>query len=52
MVIWLPLLVSIVGLVVFSISTNGKAQTLGRDCFWCGLLAFLLDFGGRVVSLR
>ena len=48
----LALLVCIVGLVVYAISNNGKAQALALDCFWVGLLAFLLSFGGRISILR
>lgn len=42
------LLICIVGLVIYAISNNGKAQTLALDCFWVGLLAFLLMWTGRV----
>ena len=40
--IYLPLLICIIGLVVYAISVNPKAQTLARDMFWVGLLVFLL----------
>ena len=52
MIIVLPLLTSLIGLVVFCISTNGKATTLGRDMFWVGLLAFLLHYAGPTLALR
>jgi len=49
MVVWvLALLICLLGLVVYAISNNGKAQALALDCFWVGLLAFLLTWGGRV----
>lgn len=48
MVIWLSLVICILGLVLYVISTNGKVQTLARDCFWVGLLVFLLHFGGQI----
>jgi branched-subunit amino acid transport protein AzlD len=52
-IIWIPLLVCIIGLVVYALSTqNGKAQTLGHDAFWTGLLVTLLELAGRVVSIR
>ena len=46
---FLALLVCLVGIVVYSISNNGKAQALALDCFWVGLLAFLLTWGGRSI---
>lgn len=45
---WVALVVCIVGLVVYAISTNGKAQALAKDCFWVGLLVLLLEWAGRV----
>lgn len=48
MVIWvLSLLICLLGLVVYAISNNGKAQALALHCFWVGLLAFLLTWGGH-----
>lgn len=47
----LSLLVCLVGLVAFCISNNPKVQALAKDAYWCGLLAFLLQAGERVVSL-
>ena len=44
MIIALSLLIAFVGLVIYAISNNGKAQTLGLSMFQCGLLAFLLCF--------
>lgn len=52
MIIWVPLLVCIIGALIFAISTNGKAQTLGQHAFWTGLLVTLLTLAGRVVSLK
>jgi uncharacterized membrane protein len=46
MVIYLPLLVSLIGVVLYATSSNGKVQTLARDMFWVGLLVFLWHFGG------
>lgn len=42
------LILCIIGLVLYSISNNGKAQTLALHCFWVGLLAFLLMWNGRL----
>lgn len=41
MIIYLPLLVCLVGLVMYALSTNPKVQSIGKDMFWVGLLVFL-----------
>jgi hypothetical protein len=47
--VWLlSVIICVVGLVVYAISNNGKAQTIALHCFWVGLLAFLLVWGGRL----
>jgi len=46
MTIYLSLIIALIGMVVYVISTNAKAQELGRLAFACGLLAFLLAFPG------
>ena len=51
MIIFLPLLVALVGLLIFAITTNPKAARIGEIMFFCGLLAFLLVGGQPVVSL-
>lgn len=51
-VIWLPLVVCIIGLIVYMVSANGKAQTLARDAFWTGLLVTLLMLAGHGVAIR
>jgi hypothetical protein len=45
---WLPLIICVLGLLLYALSTNGKVQELGPLAFWVGLLVFLLDFGGRL----
>jgi hypothetical protein len=42
MIIYLSLLVSIIGVLVYALSTNGKYVEIGRIMFGAGLLAFLL----------
>lgn len=42
MIIYLNLLVAIVGLLMFALSTNGKIVEIGKIMFWVGLLTFLL----------
>lgn len=51
MVVYLSLLVAIVGLVVYGIAQNPKAQEVGRICFAFGLLAFLLTAVPHLVSV-
>ena len=51
MIIFLPLLIAIVGLLMYALSANGKVQEIGRIMFWVGLLAFLLDFPGHGLTL-
>ncbi|HKO84458.1 MAG TPA: hypothetical protein VJ140_07810 [Actinomycetota bacterium] len=45
LVLTLPLIVALVGLVVYAISANAKVAEIGRISFFSGLLAFL--FGLR-----
>lgn len=49
MTIVFSLLVSIIGLLMYALSTNGKVVEIGRIMFWTGLLAFLL--GGGVAGV-
>ena len=42
MIILLPLLVALVGVLMYALSTNPKLVEIGRMMFWTGLLAFLL----------
>jgi len=48
MIIFLPLLVCIIGVLMYALSTNGKVQALGKDMFWVGLFAFLLLYPGHM----
>jgi hypothetical protein len=41
MTVLLSLLVAIVGILVYALSTNGKVQELGRIAYFAGLLVFL-----------
>ena len=45
MVIALPLLVALVGVLMFALSANPKLVKIGELMFACGLLAFLLVAG-------
>lgn len=52
MIIYLSLLVAIIGVLIYALSTNGKVAEIGRIMFGCGLLAFLLDVvGGKFTNL-
>jgi hypothetical protein len=42
MVILLPLLVALVGILMYALSANPKLVEIGRIMFFAGLLAFLL----------
>lgn len=52
MIIYLPLLVSIVGVLMYALSANPKVSQIGRDMFWVGLLAFLLGYPGHPMAVR
>jgi Na+/phosphate symporter len=51
MVIYLSLLVALVGVLAYALSTNPKVQEIGRLSFACGLLAFLFHFTGPSVGV-
>lgn len=46
MLIALPLLVALVGVLMYALCVNGKLVEIGRILFWTGVLAFLLRFTG------
>jgi hypothetical protein len=52
MIIYLPLLISIVGLLMYALAANPKVSVIGLHMFWVGLLAFLLTVpeGLRLLS--
>lgn len=51
MTILLPLLVALVGVLMYALSTNAKLQEIGRIAYAMGLLAFMLTAGPHIVSL-
>lgn len=51
MVIYLSLLVALVGVLAYALSTNPKVQEIGRISFFAGLLAFLFHFTGPSVGV-
>jgi len=49
--ILLPLLVAIIGMLVYALSANAKVQELGRLAYGCGLLVTLFELATHVVHL-
>jgi type III secretory pathway component EscS len=47
--ILLPLLVAIVGLLVYALAASTKLQEAGRLAYACGLLVTLLEVAGHVI---
>jgi cytochrome c biogenesis protein ResB len=45
MVIFLPLLISLIGLLMYILAEKPKIAEIGRIMFWTGLLAFMLGGG-------
>jgi hypothetical protein len=50
MEIYLSLGVAVAGAFIYGFAQNPKLAELGRLAFWCGLLAFLLNFGQHSVN--
>jgi len=45
---YFPLLLALIGVLVYALAVNPKAAEIGRVMFWCGLLAWLLrSFPGK-----
>lgn len=51
MILLIPVIMCLVGLVVYILSANPKAAELGRITFSCGLLVTLLHIGGTALKL-
>lgn len=51
MIIFLPLLVALIGLLMYLLAGNPKIQELGRIMFFAGILAFLVAGGGQAIGL-
>lgn len=50
MIIYLPLLVALIGVLMYALCVNGKLVEIGRIMLWTGLLAFLLR-GAALVNV-
>lgn len=51
MIIFLPLLICLIGAMMYALSNNPKVAEIGRCMFWVGLLAFLLGFHGQSITV-
>ncbi len=47
MILTISAAVSLVGLLVYALATNGNAKTIGLACFTAGLAACLVLAGGN-----
>lgn len=50
-IILYPLVVAILGLLVYLLAANPKAQEIGRIMFFCGLFWLVAMFSGRTLHL-
>ena len=48
---WLPVIVLVLGLLLYVLPVNAKLQELGRIMFFCGLLALCFAYAGRTVRI-
>lgn len=46
-----PLIIAIVGLLMWSLSSNPKVQRIGEILFFCGALVVTLGLGSKTVHL-
>jgi Na+/phosphate symporter len=51
MTTYIPLLIAIVGALLYALSTNAKVQEMGRLGFFAGLFVTLLQLQGHVIKL-
>jgi hypothetical protein len=51
-IVYLPLLVAIIGVLMYSLCANPKLAEIGRILFWTGALAFLLGSHEVVTAIR
>lgn len=50
-IVVLPLLVALIGLLMFVLCVNGKLVRIGEILFACGILAFLIGGGHEAMTL-
>jgi len=46
-----PVILLVIGILLYFVSTNGKVQEVGRLMFFCGLLVLTFDLSRDVVRL-
>jgi hypothetical protein len=46
-----PLLVMLLGLIMYFATADGKKQEIGRICFEVGLFVTLIRLGGSIITL-
>ncbi len=51
MIVYLPVLVFIIGVLIYFVATNPKVLYLGQVFIWAGCLSFLLTGGEPVVRV-
>ena len=51
MIIYLSLLISLAGVLLYALAANPKLAEIGRMMFWVGLLAFLLVLPGHGITV-
>lgn len=51
MIAYLALVIAIIGLLVYMLASNAKAQEVGRILFFCGALVFTSVLGAHAVKL-
>lgn len=47
----IPLAVAIIGILVYALAANTKAQEIGRALMWCGILVTLWLAAGHYLKL-
>lgn len=53
MIIFLPLLVGIIGTLIFAlVKNNADVKEIGHVLMWTGYLAFLIVYHGQLISVR
>lgn len=51
MIIFFPVLVALIGVLMYALCANAKLVRIGEILFFCGMLAFLLTFHGSAITL-
>jgi hypothetical protein len=51
LIAWLPLVVAIVGLLMYALSTNGKVAAIGLAMFTGGVTGLCVAFAGRLIRI-